>query len=188
MSPIQQISSKAAPLCHLPGGGLVCYHRGRICVLRAGTVETQINLRIGGKERLLGWNNWMSRLFRFGIRAAIAIDKNHVLLSSGQYIFELDLVRGELSPGWNCGEGIRPLALSVISEINGFSNGVYFGGYLHNDEKKPVSIYRRKAIDDWEVVFTFPEGVVNHVHSVVADSFRQCVWVLTGDFDAAAAI
>lgn len=130
----------------------------------------------------------MTRLLRFGIRAAAAIDDKRVVFSCGNSLYELDLENGELSAGWHCGDGIRPLVLSNVQGIVGFGDGLFFGGYLHNNERKPVNIYRRKGVDDWEEVFTFPEGAINHIHNLIADPYRQCVWVFTGDFDDAAAI
>jgi len=103
-------------------------------------------------------------------------------------IQELNLATGELSQGWNCGEGIRPLIFTEVKNIDGFEDGIYFGGYLGNRDKKPVNIYRRAGVDQWEVVYTFPQGAINHVHNVVADPYRQCLWIFTGDFDEAAAI
>ena len=48
--------------------------------------------------------------------------------------------------------------------------------------------HHRTGIDQREVVYTFPQGTINHVHNVVADPYRQCLWIFTGDFDEAAAI
>lgn len=38
------------------------------------------------------------------------------------------------------------------------------------------------------MVYTFPQGVISHVHNIIADPYRQCLWFFTGDFDDAAAI
>lgn len=177
-----------APLCFLPDDHLLCYQNGRVLMLKDGIIERSIVIPICGKERWLGRSRYLSRLFRFGIRAAIALDKEHVLLSRGNVIQELNLATGELSQGWNCGEGIRPLIFTEVKNIEGFDDGIYFGGYLGNMGKKPVNIYHRIGVDQWEMAYTFPQGTINHVHNVVADPYRQCLWVFTGDFDEAAAI
>lgn len=93
-----------------------------------------------------------------------------------------------MSKGWNCGNGIRPLQFSVEKGIEGIDNGIYFGGYLENMNKNPVSIYRRKSNDCWEIEYTFSQGTINHVHNVVADPYSNCLWIFTGDFDEASAI
>ncbi|MBR5747470.1 MAG: hypothetical protein IKY01_01645 [Prevotella sp.] len=185
---ISSVSNNTIPLCYLPDGRLACYQRGNMVLFQDGKNTDRVPVSISGKERLLGWSKLATRLFRFGFRAAAAVDNRHVVLSRGNILHELNLMSGELSKGWNSGEGIRPLVLSEVQGIEGFKDGIYFGGYLHNNEKKPVNIYHRKGVDDWEVAFTFPEGAINHVHNIIADPYRQCVWILTGDFDDAAAI
>lgn len=185
---VSKIASLTSPLCYLPNGKLVCYHRGIISILSDGKEEKRFSIPITIKERLLGWSRYATRLLRFGIRAAIAIDNDHIVISIGNMLHELDLTKETISKGWFCGEGIRPLIFTDVKGIKGFDEGVYFGGYLSNTDKNPVNIYRRNAIDDWQVVYTFPQGVINHVHNIVADPYRECLWVFTGDFDEAAAI
>ena len=157
-------------------------------IVREGGVDRKIPIRISSKERLLGWSSILFRLFRFGVRTAVLIDDNHVILNIGNRLHELDIDSGSITSGWDCGNGIRPLIMTVINNIPGFLDGVYFGGYVHNHEKNPVSIYYRVDIDRWEEVYTFPQGTINHVHNVVADPFRRCLWVFTGDFGDSAAI
>ena len=111
-----------------------------------------------------------------------------MVLSKGNSLYELDILTGQISRGWYCGPGIRPLSFTDVKDIAGFDDGIYFGGYLGNMGKKPVNIYYRNGIDKWEVVYTFPNGFINHVHTIVPDSFRKCLWVFTGDFDEATAI
>lgn len=116
------------------------------------------------------------------------IDEGRAVLCRGNHLYELDVNTGMLSKGWHCGTGIRPLMMTTVKNIDGFNDGIYFGGYLGNREKKPVHIYHRVGVDQWEIVYSFPQGAINHVHCIVADSYRQCLWVFTGDFDEAAAI
>lgn len=184
----KRIANNTNSLCFLPGGELLCYNRGEIQIMNEGIVDKRIPVVVSGKERLLGWSRWATRLLRFGIRAAVAVDEKCVVLSRGNVLQELNLESGLISDGWCCGEGRRPLVLSRIQGIDGFDDGVYFGEYLKNDEKKAVKIYHRVGVDQWKQVYIFPEGVINHVHNVIADPYRNCLWVFTGDFDDAAAI
>lgn len=185
---ITKVASLTSPLCYLPDGRLVCYHRGFISVLRDVEEEKKFSIPISFKERFLGWSRYATRLLRFGIRSAIAIDNEHVVISIGNMLHEVDLAKENITKGWFCGEGIRPLILTDVKDIDGFDDGIYFGGYLSNFDKKPVSVYRRTGVDNWQVVYTFPHGAINHVHNIVADPYRKCLWVFTGDFDNASAI
>lgn len=185
---IKTIDKNTTPLCFLTDGRMLFYHRGNVILLTSGGIEKTIHIHRSLKERLLGGSLIISRLLRFGFRAAEAIDDSHAILSIGNKLYELDVEKGKLTGGWFCGTGIRPLIMTSVKKINGIKDGVYFGGYLVNKDKKPVNIYHRVGVDDWEVVYTFPKGAINHVHNIIADPYRNCLWMFTGDFDDSAAI
>lgn len=188
MSNVVRKQRNTAPLCFMPDDRLVCYHRGRIFFLRDGVMEKSSVIPISGVERCFGWGRLISRLMRFGIRSAIALDNEHILLSIGNSIFELDFSKLGISKGWHCGNGIRPLFFSEVRGISGFNDGVYFGQYRKNDQLNPVSIFYRDGVDDWKEVYTFPQGTIKHIHNIIPDSYRQCVWIMSGDFGEAAAL
>lgn len=140
------------------------------------------------KEIILGRCRILYRLLRLGIRAAIAFDEEHILLSAGKIIHEFDLSSGKLSNGYFCGEGVRPLVFTDVKGIEGIDDGIYFGTYQSVRSKKPVSIFKRIDMDKWETVYTFKLGSVEHIHNVIADSYRKCLWLFAGDFGDNAAI
>ena len=182
------IISKASPLCFLPNNDLVCYQHGRILILRNGIEHHSLPVFASLKEKVLGKSRALTRLCRLGVRTAIAINDDIIIVSVGNCLYEINLRTGKLSDGFCCGEGIRPLAFSSVKSVRGFDNGIFFGGYLRNTFKKATHVYRRIDTDLWEIAYTFAPGVINHVHNVVADIYRDCLWVFTGDFDDAAAI
>ena len=185
---LKKISHSTTPLAFLADGKLVTYHGGKIMIFKEDSIVKSIPIRISIKERLLGWSRLFSRLLRFGVRSSLPIDDQNIILSVGNILYELNIETTYLSKGWCCKEGARPLALTEVRGINGFQDGFYFGEYLQNNKKNPVSIYRRVAQNKWESIYTFSNGLVNHVHNIVADPYNNCLWVLTGDFDEAAAI
>lgn len=185
---IKRISSHLSPLCYLPSGKLVCYKLGDILLLNDGRVERKFPVFSNKKERILGRCNYLYRLLRMGIRAAKAIDEQHIVLSIGNMLYEFDLVWGKLSSGYFCGEGIRPLIFTTVKGISSVDDGIYFGDYWGNKSKKPVGVYKRIGTDQWKTVFTFPQGTINHIHAIVADPYRDHLWIFTGDFDEASAI
>jgi hypothetical protein len=188
MNNITQLQSMLSPLCYMPDGKLVCYKRGSIIVLDGIVEIRRFKLFNTFKERYLSRSKLLYRFLRLGVRTAISIDTNNVILSIGNMLYELNIITGNLSNGYYCGKGIRPLAFTKLSGIRGFKDSIYFGGYLTNTDKKPVNIYRRVDKDFWEIVYTFPQGAINHIHNIVTDTYRQCLWILTGDFDESAAI
>ena len=185
---ITRILSRTTPLCFLSEGLLLCYKRGKIVVMKDGQYVRSFPVLIRKSERLLGCSRLASRLFRFGVRSAIAIDAQRAILSIGNRLYEIDVTSGIMTEGWDCGTGIRPLFFSEVKGIDTFKDGIYFGGYLGNMGKEPVNIYCRTGVDNWETVYTFPKGAINHIHNVVPDPYRNCLWVFTGDFDEAAAV
>lgn len=185
---VKVIQSNCTPLCILPSNKLVAYSLGKLIMFNNGHKEREYRIFNDFKECTLGRFKLLYRLLRLGIRSALAIDEDNILISKSNFIYEFNLSTGHLSHGFNCGPGIRPLIYSQIKDIDSFEDGVYYGGYLSNREKKPVSIYRRVGEDQWEVVYTFPEGTINHIHNIVPDPYRKCVWAFTGDFDKSAGI
>lgn len=176
------------PLSFLTDGRLVCYQLGDIVVFENGRESQRFPLFNSFKEQFLGRNKLINRLLRLGIRSVEAIDDNTIILSIGNMIYELTISKRELSKGYFCGDGIRPFQFTNVKNINCIEDGVYYGEYLLNMGKKPVNLYRRTGIDKWESIFTFPQGSINHIHKIVADPYRQCLWIFTGDFDESSAI
>lgn len=172
----------------MPDSTLVCYQYGDIVIIKNDKLLKRFRLFNNTKERIFGRLDLSFRLLHLGIRAAIALDNDNIVLSIGNMLHELNVHTGELSHGYYCGEGIRPLILTDVKDIDRIDDGIYFGGYLGNSNKKPVNIYHRTGIDQWEIVYTFPQGSINHVHNLVADPYRNCLWGFTGDFDEASAI
>lgn len=183
-----RIKSKTSPLCIMPNGTLVSYRYGRILLYKNGRVANSYYVFKNIRECILGRMSLLYRLLRLGIRTAIVLDDDSIILSIGNWLYEFDISKGILSNGFYVGKGIRPLILTKVASIGGFNDSIVFGGYLGNMNKKPVNIYRRINIDNWEIVYTFPQGAINHVHNIVADPYRNCLWAFTGDFEEASAI
>lgn len=144
----------------LPSGILVTYKHGVIQLYKDQKLQRNIPVFSDYKEKYIGRNSYLFRLLRLGIRAAYPIDETHILISKGNYVFELDLESGSLSKGFFCGMGIRPLIFSEIKNIPGFMDGIYFGGYLGNMDKKSVPVFRRIDADKWEIIYNFPDGAL----------------------------
>lgn len=182
------VGKNLSPLCFLSSGKLVCYKWGYILIMEGNKVVSKLPLFCSFKERWLGRIKPVFRLLRLGIRAVQVLDDETIIISIGNMLYELDISTGQLSEGYFIGVGIRPLIFAEVKGIESFDDCICFGGYLSNFDKKPVHIYKRTTIDKWEIIYTFEEGTINHVHNIVADSYRNCLWVFTGDFDEAAAI
>ena len=181
------VFKRTTPLCFLPNGELVCFRDGSLLIINKDKVEKTIPMQHGFKENALARFKAVNRLLRLGIRTAIAMDDDHIIVSYGNIIKEVDLTNGHISKGYKCEQGTRPLIFTKVKGIKGFEDGFYYGDYIGRLDKMPVKIYRRTGIDNWEAVYTFSTGLINHIHNIIPDPYRNCLWIMTGDFGEAAA-
>lgn len=81
----------------------------------------------------------------------------------------------------------RPLSICFF-DITSFDRGVYYGEYVSNPDMKSVNVFHRDTDGIWSIVFSFPAGTINHIHSLIADPFGETIYLLTGDYGSAASI
>jgi len=142
--------------------------------------------RVGFISKVLNKFSLLYRLRRAGVGAAIQHRANYFLT------FDRKLFRYNPKVGLNVEHefinGRGPLQYCNADGIEGFDDTVYFGEYFGNHARNSVDIYKRLTSGEWSVVFTFPKGVINHIHALVPDSYRNCIWILAGDFEHSASI
>lgn len=185
---VSVIDRRLSPLCYLPNGKLVCYRDGRILVYEGDAEECSFPIPVSTKERLLGKCRITYRFFRLGIRSAVALNDKTIIIALGDCLYEVDVQNGRVSEGHQLEAHVRPLFFSTVQRIEGFEDGIYFGSYIGDLAKIAMHIYKRVGEDRWEAVYTFPKCSINHVHNIIPDPYRNCLWVMTGDFDDAAAL
>jgi hypothetical protein len=73
--------------------------------------------------------------------------------------------------------GTRPLHITAVP-----SGRIYWGEYFDNRERKEVHVYvSSDSGRTWQIAYTFPVGSIRHVHNIIYDRWRNCLWILTGD-------
>ena len=179
-----------SPICYLGDSILVCYKYGIFYIYDISTCKLVKKIRTSFSfwEYLVARVKCINRFFRLGVRCAIPLSSSSFVYYCQNRIYEIDIETGKVSDAVMITKGVRPLKFTEVKGIKSFVDGVYFGGYLSNPNKNSVSIYRRKAATQWEVVYTFIEGTINHIHALVPDKENDCLWILTGDFEDAAGI
>ena len=141
------------------------------------------------QKKMLSKSRMVTRLLRLGFRHGIEVEERQFFLRLGRDILRLDLQRKKLTKEAVADQFHPPLSFGKISGVGGFDNQVVFGEYFHNpSQKKTVSLYSWKPKTGWSKPFEFPTNTINHVHTIVPDQQRSGAWILTGDFDDAAAI
>ena len=130
----------------------------------------------------------LSRLFRLGVRLSVSISDYKIIVVFNKCFYEVDILNCTYELVFDIPRGNRPLNIANVKNIDGFDNTLYFGEYFSNIKRESVNIYKRLSDKSWRIVYTFPEGTIEHIHAIVPDEYRKCVWVLTGDFNSASGI
>ena len=184
-----KILKRSIPVCFLSNGNLLCYKFGVFYSYNIFYNTKEIICRFRSlKENIISRIRYFSRLLRCGVRCSILIENNIVLVSIDKSIYEINLKLGTIANGYDTPLGSRPLKFFEIKGVDGFVDMTVFGEYFSNHAKRPVAIYKRTGEGTWESIFTFSAGEIEHIHNIIADTYNQCVWIMTGDFDKSAAI
>ena len=132
-------------------------------------------------EYLTSFTKLSRRLFRAGVHHILPIDKSALIIVACKSIFAYDLFDKKFY-SINKLHGSRLLCL-----CKDYQNRLYYGEYLNNTERRPVSIYCSKDLGrSWTPAFTFDQ--VRHIHGVFYDIYENKIWVTTGDDDKEAGI
>jgi hypothetical protein len=166
--------------------GIEIYSYKRHLFVLEDTHKTKIALPGSFIKRFLSQCRLMVRLFRFEPRTVIKIEDTKYLVSFLGGVYLLQKLNGlwilnkehQYRSGMN-----NPLQLVAINGIDTFQDGVVYGEYWGNPDKEEVRILRRDPNGNWHVVYSFPKNSITHIHSIVPDPIRNCVYILTGDAD-----
>lgn len=140
--------------------------------------------RKSSKFIIKGWKyGWASsffltrRLLRAEITGSFALADGSEILVAKKGLFRRNVDGNEFLMCFNTPRGSKPLNLCVLP--NGH---VFLGEYFQNMDKQAVNIYG--SIDNgrsWNIVYSFLEGNINHIHGLFYDKYTDRLWVLTGD-------
>src|SRR5690606_25797056 len=118
----------------------------------------------------------LRRLLRTDIRYGFKLSEDEILLAYKNKFYKLQLSTKKILSEIAIPRGSRPLNMIQLNNFKEFDDGVYFGEYFTNPDKKPVHIY--KYIDGHiKSITTFEQNTINHIHNLIPDRFRDCVWI-----------
>lgn len=184
---------KYIPLCWIDNERLLVCNRK--CQLLVHNVEQDTFVLVGSlplsfNEKCFMRMNLSARALRLVNFTSCQLDSDRILVAYRSVVYLVDVAKKEISQKFTISKGKRPLFFcNVKSGSNSTPSGIYYGDYCGNPDKNPISFYYVDPITfEKRDVYTFEKGMVNHVHNVVYDEGRDCVWIFTGDFEDAAAI
>lgn len=184
------ILKNSLPICYLSKNKILIY-KGISFIeydLVSNTSKIILNFKSSKLNFFLSKFSIFTRILRLNIRCGLKISDNIIIFYKGSKIYELNTNLKTISKGSSIIDGSRPFSFTKISNLKNFDDGVYFGSYIHNPNKNPVSIYKRIKEDVWDVVYTFSAGEIEHVHNIIVDPYKDLLYILTGDFKNASAI
>jgi hypothetical protein len=136
-------------------------------------------LRLPSKYPWLTWNALFNRLMRSGVNGfRVLSDKSFILTWNGRiYKITHD---GKLKRAVvNAKKGSRPLFLEMDN-----NERLFWGEYFGNENRKEVNVLTSEDGGlSFETIYTFPSGVIRHIHGVFSDSYDNTIWITTGDDD-----
>lgn len=176
-------------LCIFPNGNLLCY-RGGVFTLydteRYSAIQ-RFSLPNGKFRNTLSKARILERLLHCEARWALPISEAEALVSMNTGIYRVNCRTGVYTAEAVPVQG-KPLSAAVLRGINGFEDSIVVGDYTLNPERGSVSLYQRNNYGDWRCAYSFPAGMVRHVHGIFADWAAQKVYILTGDEDSESGI
>lgn len=149
--------------------------------------ELIVSLPVGWIFKMLSHSRLLSRIFRLDVYCA-AHYADHYFFCFQKKIFSYCKNTQSLQVEHNFQKGNGPIRFTIIENISGFDDGIYFGEYFSDAVLDPIRILKRLPSGNWIECYLFESGKINHVHSLVPDKNNNCVWILTGDFGSASAI
>lgn len=135
----------------------------------------------GLKEQLISTSPLATRILREGIHFFLPMQNGHLLMVRNKLLFKRE--DGDYKVVLDTFNGSRPLNICKASNSN-----LYFGEYFSNADRGEVKIFISNDGENWGVAYTFEPGTIRHVHGIYEDSFRNGLWVLTGDSDDESAL
>lgn len=129
-----------------------------------------------------------TRLFRLEPRATCCLGAGEFLISYSGKVYRVDVNKKTVNEELSFRQRMNnPLSFTRVTNLHGFFDGIYFGEYFSNNYREAVCIYSRTDLG-WNKVYEFPPKTIYHIHGIVPDYDRGCLYILTGDADNESAI
>ncbi|AFQ45975.1 hypothetical protein [Desulfosporosinus meridiei] len=139
-------------------------------------------------QKILSKQRLTERIMRLEPRTTLEISEGKYLVSFAGAIYFVDIQKRKILCEHRFRQGMsNPLNFCKIEGITGFHDCIAYGEYWGNAGREEVSVYTRRGMT-WEKKFTFPKRKIRHIHGIIADKYRDCVLILTGDKDSESGI
>ena len=132
-------------------------------------------------RQLLSHIRLTNRLLRLEPRLAVALTEKEYMVVFQRKIFLLNISKKCITEAYPVREGFsNPLNICSMKKYG--QAVAYWGDYEINEGKKYINIYKYQVGAPPKVCYTFKEGLINHVHQIIFDPYRERFIIFTGDF------
>ena len=176
------------PLCILQNKVLL-YKKGKLVLYDEGHDSYQLIMNISSNltKKIKGNSRILSRVFRIGIRNALLLSNDELLLTFDRGLYYISLSKKQTKELFHVKLGFSaPLNLCASLEKTKFI--ALFGDYGNNKDRQPVSIYgvdKNLAVQE---IYTFSANKIRHIHNIIPDKYNNGYYIFTGDNEVEAGI
>ena len=173
---------------YMDDNGMLSYKGGSLIYSLGNKDQFRVPLPLSAWKKICAHIRPAERFLRLTPKCVEKIDDKHLVVSYSGCVYNLDLEKQELKEEHRyCSMMNNPLFFTKVEGVEGFTDGILYGEYPININRNPISIFRRDVKGNWEKVYTF-NGNILHIHNLVPDKERGCIYILTGDEDKESAI
>ena len=169
---------------------IVYYRHGKICSrnLETGKTSRICTLDLPAYKKACSYVRIVERTLRLEPRCAARVEDEGFVFSYSGAIYHVNEALRECRVEHRYREGMsNVLRFALIRGVRGFDDAVAYGEYWQNPEREPVRVFTRKD-GVWSPVYTFSGKTVKHIHGLIPDPVRGCVYIVTGDEDSESGI
>ena len=164
---------------------IIIFRHGKIYSydIISGAFSSVCNLKMPILKKVVSYSRIAERTLRIEPRCAVKFKEEGIVLSFAGAIYYINekSKTSKIEHHFRTGMS-NTLQLVPICDIRGFADSIVYGEYWQNPNREAVRIFARSG-GTWEPVFTFPAGTIKHVHGMISDRKRNCVYIFTGDDD-----
>ena len=166
------------PLCIIKEKVLL-YKKGKLFLYdeKTDSYQTVMKLKVGLLNKIKEESRLISRLFRMGVRNALPISENEVLLTFDKALFHVSLSDKKVTKLIKMKKGFSN-PLNLCAPLKGTKYIALFGDYGNNADRQSVSIYGVDESLSIKKVYTFPPKTIRHIHNIICDELNNGYYVL----------
>lgn len=183
---VERIKKNVMPILMLEENVVLGLNHGNLVILKINSKKMHkvCNLEKSIMRRLFSYSRPLTRRYGINEIKGVKLSNNKAFLNYHKRFYILDLEEFTLmeiaeSDGANG-------SILYLSET---SRGILFGDYGYNPLKTKMSIFHYNPQNNKiQKIYTFENGMVNHIHNLIEDKINGRIWIFVGDFNESAAI